>query len=135
MAWQCSHAPSGKAGCPCTRPWRLPAGGRAATEGAALANDISIADLKTSGLTRVLQVLRCLANGAELKYFVVASDVCRAIHHHVRTNPGTIANVHVRSDDGKCTNVHVLPEPGAWIDDGLRVNHLIEFLICAHEIG
>ena len=106
---------------------------RAATKGAALANDIAIADLKASGLACVLKVLWRLADGTELEYLVIGTDACRAIDHHVRADPGAVADLHIRSDDGECADLHALTNFRAWIDDGLRVDHLFEFLVRAHE--
>ena len=112
-----------------------PAADRAAAEGATLADDIAITDLKARGLPSVFKVLRRFADGTELKYFVFNTDSCRPVDNNVRTDPGAVADFNIRPDDGKRPDLYTLPEPRTRVDDGLWMNHLFKFPIGAHQFG
>src|SRR5690606_27655906 len=85
-------------------------------DGAVLADDIAIADLEPRGLAPVGDVLRRVAERAELEHAIVAPDAGRAAHHHVRAEPGAVADLDVGPDDGVGTDLDPLAETRPRID-------------------
>src|SRR5690606_12849303 len=94
----------------------------AAIEGAILAEGVAVADLEHGRLALVADVLRSLAERAELEDPVVPPDARRSVHDHVRADPGAVGGPGVGPDDRVGADLDALPETRARIDHRRRMH-------------
>src|SRR6516165_870000 len=98
--------------------------GGAAVDGAALAEDVAVADDQPGRLAAVFLVLGRIADGSELEDAVVRADRGRAVHDHVWPDDGARTDLHLWANDAEGTDRHIRREPRLGGDDGARVDHL-----------
>ena len=93
-----------------------------AVEGAVFANDVVVANLKEGALTGVLLVLAILTDGGVLEDLVAATNLGRALDHHMGTYPGVVTDFHLGADDRKGADFNPFTDHGRLMDDGSIVN-------------
>ena len=96
--------------------------GRAAVDGAELAEHIVIADLKIGALAAVLLILRIAADRGELEDAVVLAHARRPVDDRMRPNSAARADDNIRINDRVGANAHVRRKLRLRGDDRAWVN-------------
>ncbi len=94
----------------------------ATVHGAVLAKDVVVANLEESALAGVLLVLAILTDGGVLEDLVAATNLGRALDHHVGAHPGVVADFYLGADDRKGADFNPFTDHGRLMDDSSIVN-------------
>ncbi len=91
----------------------------------ALADDVVVTHLETSGLAGVLLVLALLTHGGELEDAIALAQACRPLDHHVRANHAARIDLDIGTDHTVRADLDVSGQTRSGIDDGGGMNQAI----------
>lgn len=92
-------------------------------DGDELSKGIAVADLRVSGLSRILEVLTSRPNGREGIKFVVFSDGDRALEDEVRVKATPSANLDLVPNNAIGADFYLIPDFGLGRDDCGGMDH------------
>ena len=93
----------------------LTAGGGATVDGAALADNIVVANLDSSIFTGKFQILRHSSNDGTGEDAAVLANTGAGEDGHIGANPSAVTNLDILVDGGKIGNFNVLANLGIWV--------------------